>query len=147
MQLIGKLKMFDLTLPLNVATSEDYFRPPQGFEWIYHQTYVQHNNAAASAVYWYMYEYSTSKTIYINGATVATNGNVFLERASTRSFDFPLIGNHDLFPRVTWTPEAGKRIIIRSIILERPENFELLLEELKGYGAANKYRLPIASRE
>jgi hypothetical protein len=145
MYLIGKIRLIDITFPANQANSGDLFRPPEGMEWIYHSTHAQHNNVAATSLYWYMFDAVTGKTLYIYGATVATNANVFMERASTRSFDFPLKGTHNCYPRANFAPEAGKRLIVRSIILERPENFDLMFLEFIAHKMG--FKLPVSSRE
>jgi hypothetical protein len=144
---IGKIVIVDVSCPANITNSSDHFRPPVGMEWININTMAQHNNVANTTITWEYYDAVKGLAAYMYAASVATNSNVFLERASTRSYDLPLKSTHDVYVRARFSPEAGKRLRIISVFIERPENLELLLEELKGYGAANKYKLPISSRE
>jgi hypothetical protein len=121
-------------------------RPPEGFEWIFYFFAWNEDKVADVGGTNYIIDVERNLTVNIGSATLSTNEWMYFPVQLTTllgGFEFRL--THNFYLRLAAAVGAGKKITAYGLYTERPENFELLVEELKAY--SGKYKLPISSRE
>lgn len=143
---IGKPHILKIDGALGATTV--YVRPPSGIEWILVYLYFAHNNVDDETGYWYCYDTDLVPAgVALEGTTLSTSEKLYFPsydkygQAPNPMFKL----TNDCYLGAYSTVDGDKYIYIRGLYIERPENFDLLVEEFKAY--AGKYRLPISSRE
>lgn len=139
---VGSLKIIHIDLPVNQQTTLPQLRPDEGFEWLILFLHAYHDMGADTAIYW-TYREGTVETI-LNSGLLASGIKLVFQPYGTYQ-GIPMIATHDIYPYCTCAVAGGKRIYLRGLVIERPENYSLLFEEMIAHYM--KLRLPIQSRE
>lgn len=131
---IGELRIIQIDGVVLSTTLE--LRPPVGREWLVIDLAGFHDSSATN-VYWDWYDmgsslFSTSPVSMASGQRYAISGVNGSTSAAALNHQYPLKISYTVYPKLVCAAlDAGKKLKIQGLVLERPENFEMqLIEDL-----------------
>lgn len=125
---IGETKLLQLKGQPNIG--EIHIKPPNGFEWLISLLYGFHTNVANSVGAWLIHNGPYPEVENFAEETTGTyEKSWFLPASTVTQAGMPIRLTSNFWVRYAVSLEAGKNIQVGGIILERPENLELLLRD------------------
>lgn len=141
---IGETKVIKQSIAVGATNTGDLLKPPEGFEWLLYFLYGWQNNVDDSVMEWFVYSSEMDYSISLGGVSASTYTKVwFTPGPAQTSFNFgmPFRFTWDCYPFLTCGAlEAGKKMEIFGMIMERPANLELTLRDW--YAAILRTPLP-----
>jgi hypothetical protein len=131
---IGELRIIQVDGVINTTSLE--IRPPVGREWLVVELAGMHDSSASN-LYWNWYDsgsqiFNSSPVSMSSGQRYALSAIMGSTTSVAINKQYPIKISYTIYPKLTVVAlDAGKKLSIQGLVLERPENFEMqLIEDL-----------------